>query len=487
MTLFAKKGENDLTEGNLFTKIPLFALPLAFTTILQLLYTTVDLLTVLEFGGGTLSMTSIGSNSSLINLIITVFTSIPLGANVAIGNAKGAKNKERAEKVLHTSVIVGLISGILVGIFGYFVSRPLLQLMGTPETYIDRSATYMQIYFLGMPFLMLYNYGSQIMRALGDSKRPFFFLIIAGLVNVGFDFLFVIAFKMDVAGVALATILSEAVSAALTIGSLALNKKAFVSLRWKKLKVDRFSLKEILVIGLPAGIQGLAFCIPNVLIQSSLYTITDYTIDGVAISMNEITSGASASSQVEGYIFALIDAFSASVVAFVGQNYGAKKTNNIRKVFWYATIWQFIIWGIMAYIIGIWPKEVLSLFMKDDENVVLENALNAGKERLYIMGFTYCLDGLMGIFGNYLRGMRHSTTPAIITLVGCTGSRILFLYTLFLLPYFHTIFWLYAAFPISWILVDIVYIPITIVTERKVFKQLNEGKNEEKPNVGITA
>ncbi len=471
--------ENDLTEGNLFLKIPLFALPLALTTIFQLLYTTVDLLTVTYFGGGTLSMTAIGSNSVLINLIITVFTSIPLGANVAMGNAKGAKNKERAERILNTSLIVGLFSGILVGVFGFFLSPYFLEWMGTPATIIEKSTDYLRVYFVGLPFLMIYNYGSQILRALGDSKRPFYILTIAGLINIAFDFLFVIVFKLDVKGVAWATVLSEFVSALLVVLWLTFYKKGFVYIHWEKMKIDSLALKEVLVIGLPAGIQGLAFSIPNVMIQSSLYSINNYVIDGNTIGINEIISGSSASAQVEGYVFALLDAFSATTVAFVGQNYGAKKIENIRKSFWYSIIWQTIAWGVCAIVSGFFPKELLGIFMVDDEGVNLNNALLAGQERLYIMVFTYCLDGVMGICSSYLRGMRHSTSPAIITLIGCTGMRILFIYTLFTLPYFHTIFWLYAAFPISWIIVDIVYIPTILVTEKKVFASLRgEAKAE---------
>ncbi len=473
-----RNKEADLTEGNLFFKIPLFALPLALTTIFQLLYTTVDLLTVTYFGGGTLSMTAIGSNSVLINLIITVFTSIPLGANVAMGNAKGAKNPERAERILHTSLFIGLFTGILVGVFGFFLSRFFLEWMGTPDAIIDKSAEYLRVYFFGMPFLMIYNYGSQIMRALGDSKRPFYILTLSGIVNVAFDFLLVIVFDMDVSGVAWATVLSEFVSALLVVICLTFNKKGFAYIHWNKMRIDSFALKEILSIGLPAGVQGLAFSIPNVMIQSSLYTISDYTINGELIGMNEIISGASASAQVEGYLFALIDSFAAATVAFVGQNYGARKIGNIRKSFWYSNIWMLISWGIFALFCGLIPEKMLGVFMVDEEGLNLVNALAAGQERLYIMAFTYCLDGIMGICAAYLRGMRHSTSPAVITLIGCTGLRILFICTLFNLPEFHTIFWLYAAFPLSWILVDLVYVPTILVTEKKVFASLSQGENK---------
>ena len=475
MKILSLTRETNLTEGNLFKKIPLFALPLALTTVFQLFYTTVDLLTVTHFGGGTLSMTAIGSNSALINLIITVFVSIPIGAGVAIGNAKGANNAEKAKNILHTSLFVGLFSGIAVALFGFFVSRYLLEIMDTPLAILDKATEYLQIYFVGLPFLMIYNYGAQILRSLGDSKRPFFILTISGIVNIAFDFLFVIVFSLDVAGVAWATVLSEAISALLVALWLTFYKKGFVYIHWKEMRIDKIALKEILLIGLPAGIQGLAFSIPNVMIQSSLYTITNYTLNGVTISMNEIISGSSASAQVEGYVFALLDAFSATMVAFVGQNYGARKIKNIRKSFWYCVFWQFAVWAFCALICGFFPKELLSIFMNEGKDVNMNNALLAGQERLYIMVFTYCLDGLMGLCSNYLRGMRHSTAPALITLFGCTGLRILFLYTLFQLPYFHTIFWLYAAFPISWILVNLVYLPVILVTEKKEFASLTKA------------
>ena len=477
MKMFAKSSEINLTEGNIFKKIPLFALPLAMATIFQLFYTTVDLLTVTYFGEGTLSMTAIGSNSSLINLIVTVFVSIPVGAGVAIGNAKGANNKERANKILHTSLVFGLLSGIGVGIFGFFISTTLLEWMNTPITIIAKASEYLKIYFIGLPFVMIYNYGAQILRSLGDSKRPFYILMIAGLINVGFDFLFVICFSLDVAGVAYATVISQAVSAILVVLWLTFYKKGFTYINWKNMRIDGNALKEILIIGLPAGLQGLAFSIPNVMIQSSLYTIKDYSINGVEIGMNEIISGSSASAQVEGYMFALLDAFSATVVAFVGQNYGAKNIQNIRKSFWYGTIWQFIVWGVFALICFLFPKQLLGLFMSDGNNVDIPKALLAGQERLYILALTYCLDGLMGIFGNYLRGMRHSLTPALITLFGCTGSRILFIYTLFQLPFFHKIYWLYAAFPISWVIVDLIYIPVVLKIEKKEFSLLSESRN----------
>ncbi len=473
------KTELDLTKGNLFTKFFIFVMPLMLTTILQLLYTTVDLWTVSNYGGGSLSMTAIGSNSALINLIITVLVSLSTGSSVCISVAKGSNNHERANKILHTSILIAIIGGVFIGLFGFFMAPVFLGLMDTPTSIITKAIDYLKIYFLGVPFLMIYNYGSQMLRSLGDSKRPLFILIISGIINVIFDLIFVISFKMDVKGVAYATVLSEIVSAILILAWFYINKNGFVKLNFKELKISKRELIDILKIGVPAGIQGLAFSIPNVIIQSSLYTIHDYTINGIPIAEEEIISGAAASQQIESYIFAMLDAFAVGLVSFVGQNYGANNKLNIKKCYWFSFIWMMIFWVISTIICAIFPHQLLSIFIKESEGVVLENALEAGKERLYIMAFTYFIDGLMDINSNYLRGMKVSTPPAIITMIGCSGTRILFLLTLFKVPYFHTIFWLYAVFPISWILVNIVYLPVILHYEKKIFKTLDAYKLKE--------
>lgn len=480
-----KHSEMDLTSGNLFLKIPLFALPMAFSTILQLLYSTVDLFTVSHYGGGNLSMSAVGSNSPLINLIVTLFVSLAIGCNVAIGNAKGANDQERAQRILSTSMILSVIVGIFVGILGFFLSPYLLDLMNTPDNILPLASTYLKIYFAGLPFLMIYNFGSQILRALGDSRRPFYFLAVSGLINVAFDLLFVIVCDMDVVGVALATIISEAISAILVVLWLSINKKGYVRLDFKHLTFDRVSLSQILKIGIPAGLQGLGFCIPNVLIQSSLYTIHNYTINGIAISENEILSGSSASSQIESYVYAFIEAFGLACVSFVGQNYGAGKKENIKKIYWYTMAWMSIACFVCAMIVLIIPNQILSVFIsetnsEDSVTIIRENALAAGKERMYMMVFTYVLDGFMDISSQYLRGMRRSTAPAIITLVGCTGSRIVFILTLFTyVSYFHTIFWLYFCYPLSWILVDLIYIPVTLKIQKKAFKEIDDNNAQK--------
>ena len=459
--------ELDLTSGRLFWKIPLFALPLALTTAFQLLYTTVDLWTVSAFGGGATSMAAVGSNSALINLIVTLFFSLSLGANVALSNAKGANNQPYASKVLHTALLLALFLGVAIGIFGYFVSPLLLKTMGTIDSILEKATTYLQIYFLGAPFIMIYNYSAQMLRALGDSKRPLYILAISGIINVGFDFIFVCFMKLDVAGVAWATVISQATSAILAVLVWIFNKKGYVRLSIKELRLNTRALWEIFRIGLPAGIQGFAFSLPNVMIQSSLYTITN-----TAISIDDIVAGSSASAQIEHYIYAVVEALSASCIAFVGQNYGAKKVDNIKKVFWYCQIWNLILVGLAGGLSYLFADPLLMLFLRDSEGINSADALIAGKERLIIFAATYVLDGVMDISNSYCRGMKYSLPPAIIVLVGCTGSRILFLLTIFQIDYFHTVFWLYAAYPISWVIVILTYIPVLTIVQKKAFDKL---------------
>ena len=480
-TVVAKKKkksfEMDLTTGNLFLKMPHFALPLALTTSLQLLYTTIDLWTVSTYGGGNNSMSAIGSNSSLISLIITLLVSLATGSNVALSCAKGENNKEKANKILHTSILIAIIGGLLVGAIGYFVSHYLLKMMNTPDSILENANTYLQVYFVGLPFLMIYNFGAQMMRALGDSKKPFITLVISGIINVVFDIIFVKFCNMDVLGVAIATVLSEVVSAIMIIFFFIFNKHGFVQFKLKDFKIDKKALSEILKIGVPAGIQGLAFSIPNVLIQSSLYTIPSYTTDRLTISQDEIIAGSSASQQIESYMYAFIDAFALSICSFVGQNYGAKNIKNIKKSYWYCMIWMLLFSSLFMLICGLLPFQLLSIFISSGQKGVKSGALYAGRDRLYIMVFTYFIDGILEIDGNYLRGMKKSTAPAIITLIGCTGTRILFLYTIFNLEVFHTVFYLYSSYPISWTLVSLVFIPVVLIQQKEVFLQL-EGKYE---------
>jgi len=449
----------DMTSGNLFSKIILLAIPAMLTTIMQLLYVTIDLATVAN-GESSDAMGAIASNNPLINLIIVVFVGVSLGANVILSEAKGANNHEKASKVLHTSLIFAVFSGFFVGILGFFISDDLLRLMGTEEHYFSMAALYLKIYFCGLPFLMVYNYSSQILRAQGDSKSPFLALFISGLINVGFDVLFVFPLHMGVAGVALATIIAEAISAVICIIVLLKGKNHYVKLSFKELKMDFKVLKEVLKVGLPAGLQGFFFSLPNVFIQSSLYTIDPGNVN--------LENGATASGNIESYFFAICDAIAVSTMSFIAANVGAKKKENIKKSILYGLIWGLIFCGFIALLTLVLHKPLLSIFVKEEE------AIAAGYTRLSIMAYLYFLDFTMAFTAAVLRGLKRSTYPMMTTLLCCTVLRIVLILTVFNnVEMFHTVFWLYMLFPITWVIATICNVTALTVVLPKDLKKLD--------------
>ena len=458
--LFA--GQTDMTNGNLLGKIALFSLPLFLTTIMQLLYSTIDLISVQLWGGGDTSMGAIAANGSLINLIIIVFNNMALGSNVAIANAKGAGDKERASRVLHTATLFSLFSGLVVGLIGFFLSDNLLLMMGTESEYIPLATQYLQIYFLGLPALMVYNYAARNMNAMGDSQTPFLILAVSGLVNVAFDFAFVYFWHLDVVGVAVATVISESVSAILALIFLFVRKSNYVRLSWKKLRISGDSLLEIIRIGLPAGLQGFFFALPNVFVQAKLYTVEPGNLD--------LSNGAIASGQVESYIFAGIQAISSACLAFTAANHGALKKENIKKVWLYSMLLVLIYTAVADILIATLYRQVLHLFVSSDA------AVEYGRQRLFVLGFTYVLDGAMDILASSLRGMKKSTYPMIVTFLFCTILRIVFLETLFNLEFFHTVAWLYAVFPISWVFSILANGAGLVYYAPKVFRQIDAEK-----------
>ena len=455
----------DMTSGNIFRKIILFAIPAMLTTIMQLLYTTIDLTTV-HYGDSADSMGAIASNTALINLIIVVFTGVSLGANVVLSEAKGAGNQEKASKVLHTSLIFAIITGFFVGILGFFISDNLLELMGTESLYFTKAALYLKIYFCGLPFLMVYNYAAQLLRAQGDSLSPFLALMIAGAINVGADCLFVFPMHMGVAGVALATIIAEAISAIICVYVLIKGKRNYVSLSIKGLRIDGPVLKEVLKIGLPAGLQGFFFSLPNVFIQSSLYTIDPGNVN--------LENGATASGNIEGYFFAVCDAIAVSTMTFIAANIGAKRKDNIKKSILYGLVWGSIFCSIIALVTLVLHRPLLSLFVDN------EDSIQAGYTRLSLMGYLYFFDFTMAFTAAVLRGMKRSTFPMVTTLVCCTGLRILLILTVFnSVEMFHTVFWLYALFPITWVIATTINVIALFITLPKDFRKIDASISRE--------
>ena len=448
--------EIDMTSGNLFLKILIFSLPLAAMGVLQLLYNAADLIVVSNFSNDSEALGAVGSTSTLINLVVNLFMGLSVGTNVLCAHLYGAKDYKRMSDVVHTSIVISFLSGLILGVFGFFFAGPLLHLMHND---LELSKTYLKIYFIGMPFNMLFNFAAAILRAVGDTKRPLYDLTISGLINVLLNLLFVIVFKMSVAGVALATIISQFLSCVLTMITLYRTKECY-QFRFRKLKISLYDLKQIAKVGLPAGIQSSIFSISNVIIQSSV------NLYGV-IGMN----GNTAAQSVEGFVYTSMNSVYHAALAFTGQNYGAKNTKNIRKV----TLFSLIIVTGIALILGgtlfIFGRSVLSIYTKIPEEIEIAYI------RLHYLCLPYFLCGIMDVMVGVLRGMGFSTLPMVVTIVGVCGFRIAWIYTIFYsLADFNdltTLNYLYISYPISWIITFLAHLISYFTAGRKKLKTLN--------------
>ena len=348
-----RKNEIDMINGNLFKKILLFSFPLILSSVLQLLYTAMDLIVCGMFGS-TNSTAAISSTNSLVHLITNLFLGLSVGANVLMSRCYGMNNKEKGQKVVYTAMIFSVIIGVVIGMFGFFMSRTFLQLMGTTSDVIDLSTNYLEIFFLGLPFSMIYNFGSSILRAVGDTKRPFYYLSFAGIFNVLLNLLFVIVFKLDVAGVALATIIAQAISAILVLRCM-LKNKGFFEFKVCDIKFHLKEALDITRIGLPAGIQGTLFSLSNVIIQSSVNTLG-----------TDVVGGNGASGSLEGFIYVAMNSVAQACVAFVSANYGAKNYKNINSVIRYSSILIVVMNFIVGGLVLLFHKPLLSLYVHTD-------------------------------------------------------------------------------------------------------------------------
>ena len=447
--------EIDMTSGNLFFKIIIFSLPLAAMGVLQLLYNAMDLIVVANFSNDSAALGAVGSTSTLINLVVNLFMGLSVGTNVLCAHIYGAKDYKRMSDVVHTSIAISFTSGLVLGIFGFIFAGPLLHLMNND---LELSKTYLKIYFIGLPFNMLFNFAAAILRAVGDTKRPLYYLTIAGLINVLLNLLFVIVFKLSVAGVALATIISQFISSVLTMITLYRTKESY-QFRFKKLKISKDVLIQIAKIGLPAGIQSSIFSISNVLIQSSVNLYGE-------IGMN----GNTAAQSVEGFVYTSMNSVYHAALAFTGQNYGAKNTKNIKKVTWYSLI---IVTGI-AFILGgslfLVGRSVLSIYTK------VPAEIDIGYIRLHYLCLPYFLCGIMDVMVGVLRGLGFSKMPMFVTIIGVCGFRIAWIYSVFYsLANFQdptTLNYLYISYPISWIITFIAHMICYYTVGRKEIKKL---------------
>ena len=425
----------NMTSGPLFRNTLLFSLPLMFSSWLQLLFNAADTIVVGRFSGAQ-ALAAVGSTGSVNQLLICLFVGLGTGANVIVARAIGAKDDARASKGAHTAVATALLSGVFLAVAGFFLARPMLELMDSPADVIDLSTTYMRIIFMGMPMQLLYNFCAALLRSVGDTKRPLYFLSTAGVINVALNLLFVIVFKMSVAGVALATVASHTVSALLALRSL-MHRNDMLHIELKKLRIDPKVFLDIVRVGLPTGIQSAMFSIANVLIQSTRNSFGSVVMAGCA-----------ASSNVGGFISQGLNAFAMACTSFVSQNYGAKKPDRILRSMYVCQIWSLIITsalGICGYFFG---EQLLSLYNNDPE------VIKWGMEQFMVVNVPYFLMGFQSIFSGALRGMGYSMLPMCISLVGICLFRVVWVMTIFKLN--PTLRFLNISYPISWTLTGIV-------------------------------
>ena len=464
-----RKHEIDMTEGKLFPKIFAFAVPLILTAVLQLLFNSADMIVVGKFVGNN-SVGAVGSTGSLNALLTNFAIGLSVGAGVVLASAFGAKDSEYGDKILHTSMVVSVIAGVIFGALGYFVSRPLLSVMGTPAVQLDDAATYLEIICLGCPFSMIYNFGASMLRATGDTKRPLIYLTVAGVINIIVNIVTVVCFNMGVSGVAIATIFSQAVSAVLVVITL-LRNKGFVKLSLKKLRIHGKAFGEIMRLGVPTGIQSMLFNISNVLLQSA--------INGFG---SDVVNGCSLSSQIEGYVYSIMSSISATALTAVGQNYGAHDYKRIKKCI-YISVAFVTAAGIIAGGIAIAFHEPLCrIFTNSGESAeTTEKIISYAFERMLIIAGTYFLDGIMEVITYSLRGVGYSITSMLIVLVGTCAFRVLWIFGIF--PLYRHLWFLFMLYPISWtITLSAAWIWLEVVLkrdEKKVKKQSDNSAAEK--------
>lgn len=441
-----KSNSIDMTEGSIFNKIILFAIPLMLSSILQLLFNAADLVVVGKFAGSE-SLAAVGSTNALINLLVNLFIGLSMGASVVMGRCIGARRYDEAHKALHTAMAIATVGGVMMIFVGYFASAPMLKLMATPDDVINLSILYMKIYFMGMPGMMAYNFGSAILRSAGDTKRPLYFLTVAGVVNVILNLILVIGFHMGVAGVAIATAASQYISGFFVVMAL-VKSEGYMQLHLKELRFHKNQAIEMIRIGFPAGLQGIIFSISNVLIQSSVNSFGKI-----------VMAGNTAASNIEGFVYTAMNSIYQTALSFTSQNMGAKRYDRIDKILFECQLTVIIIGlvaGLGAYTMG---DKLLAIYDSDPE------VIGYGLTRMSLVCAPYFLCGMMDVMVGSLRGMGYSIMPMIVSLTGACLFRVIWILTVFAAN--HTLFTLYISYPISWALTFSIHLLCYLVVRRK--------------------
>lgn len=427
-----KRFNQSMLQGPLLPSIISYTIPIILTSLLQLLFNAADLVIVGRYRGS-LSVAAVSATGALINLIINLFIGLSIGSGVSVAHALGGKQTEEVRRTVHTALPTALVGGLLVSVVGIMFSEPLLRMMGTPENVLPLSALYMKIYFSGMVFTMVYNFCASILRAAGDSRSPLIYLGFAGVINVVMNIFFVTVFNMNVEGVAIATVISQAVSAVLVVRAL-IRRTDACHLELKELRFYKPQLLKILRIGLPAGIQSSLFSISNVIIQSSINSFGDI-----------LMSGNGAAGSIEGFLYVTFNAFQQTAVNFIGQNAGAKQFKRARNILLICMACAVIITVGLSILTFNFGPQLLSIYITDSAQ-----AIQYGMIRITYVTLPYFLCALMDVTTGGLRGLGASMTPMLISVLGVCGVRLAWIFTIFQIPAYHTPESLYFSYPISW-------------------------------------
>ena len=439
----------DMCNGPLFGKIILYVIPVMLTGILQLLFNAADLLIVGRFCGS-VSVGAVGATSSLTNLLVNLFMGLSVGAGVTVAQGLGAHDDRKVSATVHTAIPVAIIGGAVLTVLGICFSEFFLRWMGTPADVLPLSAVYMRFYFAGMIFNMLYNFGAAILRAAGDTTRPLIYLTVAGVLNVFLNVIFVTIFHMNVAGVALATSISQGVSAVLVIITL-IRREDACRLILKKMRIHKAPLKRMLYIGIPAGIQGSLFSVSNVIIQSSVNSFG-----------STVMSGHAAAGTLEGFVYTAMNSFHQAALNFTGQNTGAQKFDRVKRIFGICLANVAVMGAVFGGLVWAFGRPLLSIYITDSEA-----AIGYGVLRLTYICLPYFLAGIMDVASGSIRGLGISLQPMIVTILGVCVFRVVWIYTIFQHPAFHTLDCIYISYPISWTITSIAHIITFLLVMRK--------------------
>lgn len=455
----SKSYEMDMCSGPIFVKIVMFAIPLMLSGILQLLFNAADIIVVGRFAGSE-SLAAVGSTSSLINLLINVFIGLSVGTNVLVARYFGGQQKRDLEETVHTAMVMAGAGGLLLIVVGVALANPMLRLMGTPDDVLPLSVLYMQIFFVGMPANLLYNFGSAVLRAVGDTKRPLYFLLMAGIINVVLNLFFVIALSMGVAGVALATVISQCISAFLIVRCL-MKTDGDYRLELKRLRIVKNKMRSIVKIGLPAGLQGAVFSVSNVLIQSSVNSFGSVAMAGNTASQN-----------IEGFVYNAMNSLYQTALSFTSQNFGARKYSRMKRIMAYCLLLVAGVGLVMGDGALLFGNQLLGIYSSDPQ------VIQYGMNRLRIIGSTYYICGLMDCMVGGLRGMGYSIVPMFVSLTGACAFRVVWIYTIFAAC--RTLPVLYYSYPVSWGITLAAHLITYIVGMRKTKRRWLVGAPEDK-------